>query len=71
MIWPYFIDPDGRPVPEDQPLIGTYDAHMFVVAREMVEFHKLRISEGANFNCHEGQRIVATGVVTKPISPKT
>ena len=64
MIWPYFIGPDGQPLPEDQPLIGTYRARMFICVREMVEFHETRISKGVNFNCHEGRRVVATGVVT-------
>jgi len=38
---------------------------MFIVVREMVEFHKQHISVGGKFNCHEGSRVVARGIVTK------
>ena len=64
MIWPYFVGLDGLPVPKDQPLVGTYHARMFICVRDMVEFHETRISKGLDFNCHEGRRVVATGVVT-------
>lgn len=65
MIWPVFLDQFGDPVPRGVPIEGTISAQMFIVVREMVEFHKQHISVGGKFNCHEGSRVVARGIVTK------
>ncbi|NIZ15723.1 hypothetical protein [Phaeobacter sp. HF9A] len=71
MIWPNFLDADGTPIEKGIPLIGTYKARMHILEKEMMDFHRKRISVGLKFNCHEGARIVARGVVTKlrAISP--
>jgi hypothetical protein len=65
MIWPVFLDQFGDPFPRGVPIEGTLTAGMFIVVREMVDFHKQRIFVGATFNCHEGKRVVARGIVTK------
>lgn len=65
MIYPNFLDEDGTPIPKGIPLRGTYKARMHIVVKEMKEFHRSRLSVGVKFNCHEGSRIVARGVVTK------
>lgn len=71
MIWPNFLDDDGTPIEKGIPLIGTYNARMHILVREMMDYHRKRILVGLKFNCHEGARIVARGVVTKlrAISP--
>lgn len=69
-IWPYFFNSQGTPMPMEQPLVGVFEARMFIANREMLEFHAHRISVGTKFNCHEGAHIVATGVVTSPMSSK-
>ncbi|MCB1466195.1 MAG: hypothetical protein KDK08_03390 [Rhizobiaceae bacterium] len=65
MIWPNFLDGAGTPIPKGIPLIGTYRARMHILVRDMVPYHQKRISVGLHFNCHEGARIAARGVVTK------
>lgn len=65
MIHPNFLDESGIPVSKDIPLIGTYQVRMHIVVKEMVEYHRSRLSVGTKFNCHEGSRIVARGTVTK------
>jgi len=65
MIHPTFLDQNAIPLPRDQPLSGTLSARMVIIAREMVGYHRQRISVGTRFNCHEGSRIVGTGAVTK------
>lgn len=65
MIWPRFIDASGNPVPEDVPLRGECDAEMRVVAAEMRPVHRQLIRPGVLFNCMEGWKVVARGVVTK------
>lgn len=65
MIYPNFLDEDGVPIPKGIPLIGTYKARMHIVVREMLEYHRSRLSVGTKFNCHEGRRIVARGTVKR------
>ncbi len=65
MICPNFLDEDGAPIPKGSPLRGTDRARMHIVVREMVEYHRSRLSVGTKFNCHEGSRVVARGTVTK------
>jgi translation elongation factor EF-Tu-like GTPase len=65
MIWPNFLDDDGTPIQKGIPLIGTYKARMHILVKEMMDYHRKRISVGLKFNCHEGARIMARGVVTK------
>lgn len=65
MIWPNFLDDEDVPIAKGIPLVGTYKARMHIPVREMVAYHQKRISVGLHFNCHEGARIVARGVVTK------
>ena len=71
MIWPNFLDDDGAPIHKGIPLSGTYKARMHILVKEMMCYHRKRISAGVKFNCYEGARIVARGVVTKlrAISP--
>ncbi|MBR9765704.1 MAG: hypothetical protein GYB53_19825 [Rhodobacteraceae bacterium] len=65
MIWPNFLDGEGTPIQKGIPLVGTYKACMHILVREMVDYHQKRISVGMHFNCHEGSRVVAKGVVTQ------
>lgn len=71
MIWPNFLDTEGTPMQKGIPLVGTYKARMHILVREMVYYHRKRISVGLKFNCYEGGQIVARGVVTelRAISP--
>jgi len=71
MIYPNFLDEHGTPIPIGIPLSGTYKVRMHIVVKEVKEYHRSRLSVGVKFNCHEGSRIVARGVVTKlrAISP--
>jgi translation elongation factor EF-Tu-like GTPase len=71
MIHPVFLDKDGLPYAKDIPLEGTLAARMHIVVREMVNYHKSRLSVGTKFNCHEGSRVVATGMVTEVSSVTT
>jgi len=68
MIWPDFRLPSGESFPTDVPLpVGTdLPARMTVVADDMREHcHRARIRPGVEFYCHEGQRRVAVGRVTR------
>lgn len=65
MIYPNFLDESGTPIPKGIPLTGTYQAHMHILIKEMVEYHRGRLAVGAKFNCYEGSRIVARGTVTR------
>lgn len=65
MIYPNFLDEGGIPVPKGMPLDGTYKARMHILNKEMVEYHRGRLTVGTNFNCHEGSKIVARGTVTR------
>ena len=68
MIWPDFYDPDGRSLPDYQPLPCGVElpARMVVVMDEMRDaVHRARIAPGVRFFCHEGGRRVAEGVVTR------
>ena len=65
MIYANYLDDNDTPIPQGIALSGTYKAHMHIVAREMMEYHRIRLMVGTKFNCHEGCRIVARGEVTK------
>ncbi|KIC16792.1 MULTISPECIES: hypothetical protein [unclassified Leisingera] len=65
MIHPIFLDEDGVPFPDTEPLSGIKDALMTIVVREMVSYHRQRISVGTNFYCVAGRKVYATGVVTE------
>ena len=67
MIYPDFCDQEGRSLPDDQPLPTGVDlpAGMFVLVKEMRDFHRQKIRKGVRFYCHEGGRRVAEGVVTR------
>lgn len=68
MIWPDFFSPEGRSLPGDFPLPVEVElpARMLVLADEMrAEVHRARIGPGVRFYCHEGNRRVAEGVVTR------
>lgn len=65
MIHPSFLDPNGCPVPKNQPLAGTLTAQMSIIISEMADDHRHRILVGTKFYCHEGRREVAIGKVTK------
>jgi hypothetical protein len=64
MIYPNFLDKNGAPIPKGIPLSGTFQARMHILVKDMVEYHRKRLSVGTKFNCHEGSRIVARGTVT-------
>lgn len=67
MIWPDFLGPDGKSLPEDQPLPVDVErpARMKILLDEMRAVHRERITKGARFFCHEGPQRVAEGVVTR------
>ena len=65
MIWPVFIEEDGKVIAGDVPLSGRVHAQMYIVVDEMrTTIHRRRLSEGVKFFLHEGSRVVAEGVVT-------
>ena len=70
MIWPEFLDVAGQPIADKIPLVGDYAAKMRIVSPKAVAYHSTRISIGTQFHCHEGARIVATGIVTKILALK-
>jgi len=70
MIHPTFLDQSGNPIPKIQPLSGTLPARMLIIVREMVDYHRQRISVGTEFYCHEGRQVVATGTVTKLLAQR-
>lgn len=68
MIWPVFVDDDGKPLADgtrvstDKPV----NARMLIVNDELrVTEHRHRIKEGLDFYLREGWKIVAEGVVTR------
>jgi hypothetical protein len=65
MIYPNFLDDGGTPIPKGVPLEGSLNARMHIIPEPAVVYHRARIHAGMAFNCHEGRRVVATGVVTK------
>lgn len=68
MIWPDFCDAEGNSLPTDRPLpVGVeLRARMTVVVDEMREqTHRGRIQPGVEFYCHEGNKRVAVGRVTR------
>lgn len=68
MIWPDFFTGDGTSLPTDQPLpVGVeLRARMMVVVDEArATVHRGWIAPGIHFFCHEGDRRVAEGVVTR------
>ena len=67
MIHPYFIDDNNELISNRIPLNGKLRAWIFIVFDERRSYHKGRISVGQKFNCHEGSKSVAKGVVTKLI----
>lgn len=64
-IHPNFLDDNGKPNPQDIPLVGTFLVRMHIVVKDMVEYHRKRLSVGTKVNCHGGARIVAKGTVTR------
>lgn len=68
MIWPDFMDEEGKSMPTDKPLpIGVnMTARMTILVDEMrAEVHRKRLTVGSTFYCHEGPNRVAFGEVTK------
>lgn len=65
MIWPLFVDANGDAIAQDIPLKGKQRARMYIVDRSRVSYHADRLSAGTHFNCHEGKRVVAVGIVTR------
>jgi hypothetical protein len=68
MIWPDFIDADGKSRSDRAPLPAgeTLSARMMIVVEAMREqVHRGRIAPGVRFYCHEGGKRVAEGVVTR------
>ncbi|WP_341708858.1 hypothetical protein [Halopseudomonas sp.] len=68
MIWPDFVSASGDSLSQYEPLpLSTFlCARMTVVADEMRALvHRARIFPGVEFFCHEGDRKVAVGCVTR------
>ena len=65
MIWPNFLDDRGSPIPKGVPIEDKMIANMHILDKEMLGFHRQRLLVGTEFNCHEGSRVVAKGIVTK------
>jgi hypothetical protein len=68
MIWPDFYNERRESLPTDQPLpLGReIPARMIVLSDELRNsVHRLRVTEGARFYCHEGAKRVAEGRVTR------
>jgi len=68
MVYPDFLDNFGASRPEDKELpIGEFlPAKMFILVDEMREkVHRSRVKVGTQFFCHEGQKRVAEGKITK------
>jgi hypothetical protein len=68
MIWPDFVDRNGKSLPADKPLPLDVElsARMTVVVEEMrAKVHRARINVGTRFFCCDGPRRVAEGRVTK------
>jgi hypothetical protein len=63
-IYPDFIDEHGNRILGDVPLQGTLRARMRILSRELVQMHRARIKPGLKFDCVEGPRAVAHGIVT-------
>ena len=64
MIWPWFLDEGGVPLPEKTPLSGRLRARMFVLVEDMLPYHKSRLSVGTGFYCVEDRRICTHGRAT-------
>lgn len=67
MIHPLFIDDHGDPYPFSQQIEGTLKAHMFIMVREIVPYHKARLAVGTEFQCREASKALANGRVTRLI----
>jgi hypothetical protein len=68
MIHPDFYDERGNSLPIDKPLPLSVEipARMVVLNDELrITLHRLRITDGTRFYCHEGARRVAEGRVTR------
>ena len=68
MIWPDFIDDGQNSLSTDSPLPVGVDlrARMTVIADALrVQVHRQKLKIGTRFYCHEGQKPVAAGQVTK------
>jgi len=65
MIHPDFLDANGHSIAEGVDLVGSLIANMHIVPRNAVPYHKARLSAGTKFHCHEGAKVVATGVVKR------
>lgn len=60
MIFPEFVDNNGDQIADKIPLIGKYDAKMYIIA---ISNDAPAITVGTKFYCAEGSRIVAEGIV--------
>ena len=65
MIWPRFLDGNGRELPDGARVPPVARAHMFIPNRDLRrDVHRGRIDIGTDFELVEGKRTVATGRVT-------
>ena len=72
MIWPEFVTPDGKFLPEGEvPMAGLAD--MFIVMPDRIPFHRERIRVGTKGYFVEGPKrvaeceVIALGSVTNAI----
>ena len=67
MIWPDFFDEHGNSLDVDAALpIGIpLGARFTIVNDDLRHFHQSRIEPGLDFYCHEGNKRVAKGTVTR------
>ena len=66
MIWPWFLDHTGEPLPEGTPIPLEADAEMYILNPELGDtVHRRRIRTGLGFELVEGTRPVAESRVTE------
>ena len=63
MIWPEFITPSGKLLPENEPMPRHGLADMFIISNERRIFHCQHIKPGVRGFMHEGKRIGVCEVV--------
>ena len=65
MVWPTFVDRDGRPLPPMTPVPRHTTAHFTILDPELREsVHRPRLSPGASFQMVVGTTPIADCVVT-------
>jgi len=66
MVWPRFIDDNGKELPEGTVIPQVSGAHFYIVNHDLRRsVHRQRLREGVRFHICEGPRRVAACRVTK------